>query len=236
MPTVTTYQLTPHPSPGQRTENFDSLYLRALVNSLVRESWEELEDKGLGPELFFNRDIKTGITQIGYPLVIYHFFGGNFYLTGINKGADAVDFICNKNAAPFEYNNMLFSGFKSCQTDQLVTQCSEKTYYCVLKNWIPIHHRQNAAFNTMNLLEKINQMQQQLHKHIEQEYCKYLEIDATGLQTDICDILQKHAEPFAYKGYRFWMYDVEIKCNLYLPEMLCLGNNKALGFGRIKKT
>lgn len=232
MPSITTCQLIPHFAAGQETTALDSLFLRALVNSLVRNCWNGLENEGLNPELFFNRDAKTHVTQVGYPLVIYHFIDGCFYLTGINRGADAVNFVCEQNSMPFNYRKMLFSGFKSYKTDELATQCSEKTYRYVLKNWTPIHHRQNAAFNSMGMADKVALMQQQLHKHIAREYCKYLGIDSTGLKSEITDILQKHNEPFAYKGYRFWSYDVAFNCNLPFPEMICLGNNKALGFGR----
>ena len=235
MPTITTYQLTPHSAAGQKQPVFYSLYLRELVNYLVRESWDELEMQGLMPNLFFNRDVNTGRTQIVYPLVIYHFIEGRFYLTGINAGAKAVDFIAAKYTAPFEYKNTLYAGFKPFKNETFNDECSDKEHSYVLHKWIPVHHNKNTQFKRLSLIDKVGAMQQQLEKHIKQEFCKYLELEAENINAEIAEIRKKHPEPFLYKGYKFRAYDIEFTSNLLLPEFICLGNNKALGFGRVSK-
>lgn len=235
MPTTTTHQLTAHPAAGQSPPVFDSLYLRELVNYLVRECWAELEQHEISPNLFFNRDIKTGDTLIGYPLVIYHCINGQFYLTGINNGAKAVAFIATKYATPFYYNKVLFSGFKPFATEEFNNESSDEVYHYQLQNWIPVHHRENKKFASLNLLKKAGLMQMQLEKHIKKEFCKYLAIEGENVRIEIVEIINKQPDPVLYKGYKFWAYTIEFTCNLLLPKMICLGNNKALGFGRVEK-
>ncbi|MCL3780862.1 hypothetical protein EMN47_10765 [Prolixibacteraceae bacterium JC049] len=235
MTNITTYQLTPHLAPGESVQVFDSLHLRELVNHLVRESWDELEQQEISPNLFFNRDIITNNTLIGYPLVIYHYVDGQFYLTGINEGAKAVDFIATRYKTPFEHKKILFSGFKLFKRETFSDEYSHKKYTYALQNWIPVHHRENEKFNRLNLLEKAILMQQQLEKHIKQELCKYLELNMEEVDSEITEITYKQLEPVLYKGYKFWTYDIEFKCNLQLPGFICLGNNKALGYGRVVK-
>jgi hypothetical protein len=109
---VTTYELTPEGiRKGPGVEMFNT-----MVNKWVRCKKEALAKKGVDISLFFNHDLETGKTIIGYTKVIYHYFDRRFYLTGVNEGAQAVQLLATAYNKPFEENGIVFAGFKPAES------------------------------------------------------------------------------------------------------------------------
>lgn len=86
----------------------------------------------------------------------------------------------------------------------------------------------------MDLKAKVNKLNEHLWKHLEQELCRFLKISLDGIRINLLDINYVYPTPVIYKGYQYLAFDVEFATNVKLPPLLTLGNNKALGYGRIE--
>ncbi len=192
-------------------------------------------EKEVDISLFFNHDLETGKTIIGYPKVIYHYIGGRFYLTGINEGSFAVQQLANSYKKPFEENGILFSGFKPVETVNMEDMVlSGQTYRYRLWKWIPFHRKDYGNFGQLPLAEKAVSLNQKLLKHISQDLARYLGLETTGLQAEIIQILKTHTRPVFYEGNPYYGFDIEFESNMQLPRFTTLGNIKSLGYGRIE--
>ena len=188
---LTTYELTPYLPAEGTTFSPGSEMFSIMVNKWVRTKKEYLMEKEVDISLFFNHDLETGKTIIGYPKVIYHCIGDRFYLTGFNEGAFAVQQLANSYKKPFEENGIIFSGFKSVETvNTEVTVLSGQMYRYRLWKWIPFHRKDYGNFGQLPLAEKAVSLNQKLLKHISQDFARYLGLETTGLQAEIIQIAQ----------------------------------------------
>ncbi len=234
---VSTFKITPFLALQSDSSRLSSEWLREAINTLVRQKWQTLEQAGADPSLFFNRDVKTGKTRVGYPLVIYHYFNGSFYITGVNKGAFALEIFASLYKEPFCYGNIIMEGFSAKNLEKNETDISvspEKKLYMLTK-WIPFHYKMNSVFENTPLTKKAGLLNNQLYKHLENELGKYLGLNFQALKAEITDILKAYQKPFTYKGHPYFCFDIVFSSNASLPPMLTLGNIKALGYGRIEK-
>ena len=230
---VITYNLTPHLPPGSN-KKLSAEWFREAINKLVRKNWKKLEGEKADVSLFFNHDPETGQTRIGYPLIIYHFVDGEFYLAGVNEGATAVTILAGLYKKPFKVNGILFPGFKKlCEEEAEIKAEAEKLLCYRLEKWIPVHHKEYNGFSGLPLSEKIQQLNVKLRKHIEAEFGKYLNLNLGTLHVEITNILATHRKPELFKGYKYFAFDIEFRANITLPRYITLGNNKALGYGRV---
>ena len=230
-----TYRLVPYRAANTRTELFSSEWLRVAINKEVRDKREALEKEGVDTSHFYNHDPETGITRIGYPLIIYHYIEGVFYLTGINEGAFALEKLALLYASPFAMNELMFQGFKkekAVDKFELATTGKPQSYQLV--EWLPLHHKDLKAYRKMDMVAKVTGLNERLEKHIAQELGKYLGIKLDPINTAITDITRVYPHPVIYKGYEYLAYDIVFTTNVSLPKLITLGNNKALGHGRVE--
>jgi hypothetical protein len=236
MPTLSTYHLTPHlPLNGKATE-LTTEFFREMVNQLVRDNWDKFMEAKADPSLFFNHDLETGKTRVGYPLVIYHFVNDIFYVTGINEGAKAVELLAALYTKPLGAPGLLFPGFiKTEYADCEIENLSDQQYDYRLANWIPYHYKDYGGYKNLPFAEKVMALNQRLQTHLVADMAKYLELDFGNLRTEITDFISPQPKPFFYEGHKYYAYNIEFTANINFPNFLTLGNNKALGFGRIEK-
>lgn len=188
----------------------------------------------LQPCLPVNQHSESGKNRIGYPLIIYHCIDQQFYLTGINQGAEALRAIAGLYNSPFEVQDVLFNGFEKLpkgNAPEITTTTGWHDYRLI--QWVPLHHEDMKAYKAMNLQQKITELNIRLEKHLVNELDKYLEIPIPGLETSITDIIKIYTEPMLYKGYEYLSLDISFSANIALPPMITLGNIKALGYGRV---
>jgi hypothetical protein len=235
MPTISTYQLTPHLPVNSKGAYLNTLNFREMVNKLVRDKWDKLVVKGADPSLFFNHDTETGKTRVGYPLVIYHFIDHNFYITGINKGSDAVEMLAKLYKIPFGNEGLLFPGFRKLQKAVPEIKCLPETklMYRLVK-WIPFNYKDYRQFEKLPFAEKVSELNQRLRKHIEADLAKYLELDTDQLNVIINNLEYNYTEPVLYEDHKYHACDIKFTTNIKLPRFITLGNIKSLGFGRIE--
>ena len=235
MPTISTYQLTPHLPVNSKTEHLNTLIFREMVNKLVRENWELFIRKNTDPSLFFNHDTETGKTRIGYPLVIYHFINDRFYIAGINKGVLAVELLAKQYKTPFGEEGLLFAGFKNLESTDCEISCVPGNGFKYrLVKWIPFHYKDYHSFEILPFNEKVNELNQRLQKHLEADMDKYLELNFENLNIGITNLSYTHPDPVFYEGHKYFAYDIEFTANIVFPRFLTLGNIKSLGFGCIE--
>jgi hypothetical protein len=227
MITIRTYQL--EPAAKARTNEFTTEWLREEVNKLMLPKRGLLEKQGVDTSLFYNHDPLTSRTRQGYPLVIYHCLDGLFYITGINEGALAIE----KLAGHYSSLQAVDDSFRDEKTNgKFGLSITDQSFTYSLIEWRPIHHKQRAAFATLSMMAKVTELQHKLEKHLTNELGKYLNISLDGLKLEITDITRIY-EPATYKNHKYPAFDIRFKANVSLPAMITLGNNKALGYGRV---
>lgn len=229
-----TYRLEPFIAANGKTESLSTQWLRKSVNKLMRDKHESLEKEGADVSLFYNHDPKTEHTRIGYPLIIYHYINGVFYIVGINEGATALALLAKHYKSPFSMDEVVFQGFrKENSGGELEPGIISELRSYALVEWRPIHHDHLNAFIQMDMTAKVKELNNRLEKHIVNELGKYLGISFEKLNCVITNITGIYEQAIYKKRYKYPAYDIEFKANISLPELLTLGNHQALGYGRI---
>ena len=230
---IQTYRLEPFYAKGTAKEPLTTEWLRDAVNQLMRDKREKLEKDQADVSLFFNHIPETGHPRIGYPLIIYHYVEGLFYITGINEGVLALNSLAKYYKSPFSIDGVVFQGFhkeKSGGEFKLETTVDMRSYSLI--EWRPIHHDNLTSFTQMDMATKVNELNIRLGKHITNELGKYLRISFDHLNCVIADIT-RYYEPTIFKRYKYPAFDIQFSANIALPGMITLGNHQALGFGRV---
>ena len=228
MITIKNYRLEPTTAANARTGTLSTEWLREAVNKLMRDKRDALEEAGADTSLFYNHDTASGRTRVEYPLIIYHSIDGMFYLTGINKGAFALE-----KLAELTTGDALFKSFRKEKAggEFGIGITSQSRSYSLIE-WRPIHHKSREAFMQLSMTEKVIELNNRLGKHITNELGKYLNIGMEGLKLEIDDITRVY-EPVSYKKHKYPAFDIRFTANLSLPPMITLGNHQALGYGRV---
>lgn len=234
---ILTCKLQPFYSNELNISNLPTEWLREIINKMVRKIWDKMEAFDADPSLFFNRDIKTNKTRVGYPLIIYHFIDDEFYVTGINEGAKSLETLISFYSKPFKQNGIMFSGMEKSRNNFTETEfvVVENLFNYSLIKWIPFHHSEGEFFNDLSFTQKADFLNQKLFKHLTLEFCKFLHIPSENLKVEITDLTKVYSSPVFYKNYQYRAFDINFKTNINLPEFLTLGNIQAFGFGRVVK-
>ena len=235
MITLQTYYLEPFIAANAMTAPLSTHWLREAISKLIRAQRQSLGSAGADVTHFYNHNPETNHPSIRYPLVIYHFIGGRFYMVGINEGAHALSLLAERFSSPFSVDNILFQGFKKENQGgefNLCTTPDMRTYQ--LTQWLPLHHKDLKTFSKKDMLSKVTEMNLKLGKHITNELGKYLRIHFDDFVATITDITRVYSEPVVYKGYHYRAFDIRFETNVALPPFITLGNNKSLGFGRVE--
>jgi hypothetical protein len=231
---IQTFRLEPYFAANTQKGQLTTEWLREAVNKLMRDNKEAIEKEGADVSLFYNHDPKTRSNRIGYPLIIYHYINGLFYITGINEGEVALTFLAKYFKSAFIVDGVAFPGFRMEKGKSVfdLTMAGERKPYALVE-WRPIHHDDWEDFAQKDLIAKVKELNIKLEKHISNELGKYLGITFDRLDCTITDITRVY-EPLKYKNkYEYTAFDIRFTANVSLPGFITLGNHKALGFGRV---
>jgi hypothetical protein len=234
---ITTCRLDPHVATDSEEikKQFSTIWLRKSVCSIVSPVKRTIIEAGGDPSLFYNHVPENGKTRIGYPLIIYHYIDGTFFLTGINDGAITLASLARMRDQPFPMAGILFDKFHFTfpPLSAMSVEITPGTTSYKLCSWLPLHHTDAKKYRSLPLDRKVAVLNEHLGKHVVQEFGKYLEIPLNGIVVGITDITGVLPDVL-YKGYAYPALDIEFSANAILPAGLTLGNNKALGYGRIE--
>ena len=231
---IQTFRLEPYLPVGATNEKLTSEWLRDIINRLMRDKRDKLEEEKPDISLFFNHNQETGHTRIGYPLIIYHFIDGLFYITGINEGAKSLAALAKHYKSPFSIDGVLFHGFikeKSDEVFKLETIGEMRSYGLI--GWRPIHHTDLKAYLNSDMITKVKELNNRLEKHITNELGKYLGINFNPINCVITDITRVYEPSIYKKRHSYIAFDIHFSANIAFPCMITLGNHQALGFGRV---
>ena len=232
---IQTIRLEPYLPVGATNEKLTSEWLRDIINRLMRDKRDKLEEEKADISLFFNHNQETGHTRIGYPLIIYHFIDGLFYITGINEGAKSLAALAKHYKSPFSIDGVVFQGFireKSGDDFKLETIGEMRSYSLI--GWRPIHHTDLKAYLNADMITKVEELNNRLQKHITNELGKYLGISLGPLNCVITNITRVYEPSIYKKRHPYFAFDIRFSANIALPGMITLGNHQALGFGRVE--
>ena len=165
---ITTCRLDPHlPSKSDDIKaQFSTIWLRKSVCGIVSTVKQNIIEAGGDPSLFYNHVPENGKTRIGYPLIIYHYIDGTFYLTGINKGAVTLAALARNHDQPFSMADVLFDKFHcatpplSSGTVEIATSQAGYRLCC----WLPLHHTDVKGYRSLPLDRKVAVLNERLEK------------------------------------------------------------------------
>ena len=212
-------------------------WFKNIINKKVREIWDEMINQEGDPSLFFNRDIDSSETRIDYPLIIYHFIKGDFYITGIvkEKGVKSLEILASSLKNPFVEKAVKFSAIEftqNCYSDFIIGVKEEMISYSLVK-WIPFHHLITESYNNMTYIQKADFLNEKLFKHIV-NFCKKIRITTDKLQVEIMNVTNESDVLYEKYGYKYKAFDIEFKSNINLPAFITLGNMQSFGYGRVE--
>ena len=106
---------------------------------------------------------------------------------------------------------------------------SGQTYRYRLWKWIPFHRKDYGNFGQLPLAEKAVSLNQKLLKHIGQDLARYLNLEITGLQAGIIQILKTHTRPVFYEGNPYYGFDIEFKSEHAVAPVYHTGEHQIVG-------
>lgn len=210
-------------------ERFREIFLK-----LVEKHRPYLETEGVEISLFHNHDESTGKTLIRYPLIIYHHIGNEFFITGIDAGADALRLLSNRASDLFPINPFLVVGIKLISDVSLdITLSDDRVRYSLI-NWLPLSQSDMNEFSKSQLSVKVAILERKLKTHLEDDFGKYMKLPLKGIRVQIEDLLHFDTHRLNYKNHSYLAFSLIFSANALLPDFITLGNGKAYGFGRVE--
>ncbi len=241
---ITTYRATPLLSPATCEIHFDEMncdWFRKAINRIYNTNKSRLRKACVVTDIFHNHDEQTGDTKTGYPMIIYHKIDGLFYLTSINEGVDTVKELLADTSRPVEVDKNIYLKFEVARVEETEVDICATPRQFSITDCLPFRTNEtNKTFLELRAVnEKIQFLENLLTTHIKNDFAKYLHLDLTDFQLSITDFdnLQRQQVKVVLSKHPHYFQPISlaIDINVNLPEFVCLGNNKALGYGRIMK-
>ena len=189
---------------------------------------DSLQEKNI---LFHNHS-EEGF-RYSYPLIQYKRIGRKAAIVCIGKGTEAIgEFFSSGN---YKYNigerDLVFEidYVKAYHTE---VQCWKEYLYYKVNNWLALNHDNYEIFTAMDSLVEKTQLLEKIMIGNLLSMLKGIDYRMDDeVKMKIADIKGQHLVKF--KGVRFMTFDVEIKCNLSLPDFIGIGKNASIGFGTL---
>lgn len=235
---TSTYQIKPYLLIGSRTEDFikpGTEWIRDVVKGLMHQNSKYLHQKNVDTSLFHNHDEKTSQTLIRYPRIIYHYTNEKFFVTGINEGVIALQHLFDLFKYPVSYNDKIMVSFSIYKSEQIRIVLTEDTFQYKINNWLAMDSKTHKQYLALSACQKMQKLDETLHKHITNDLFKYLSITLEDIQVEIQDIVKFDQKLLSYKDHRYLPFNLIFTTNFLLPDFLALGNGKVFGYGIIEQ-
>jgi hypothetical protein len=235
---VTTYQLKPYLLIGETPEKYvkpGTDWIRNAVKGLMHQKSAALKALGVQTQLFHNHDEQTGKTLAGYPKIIYHYTANKFLVTGIDEGAFALDKLFEQYPPLIRIgNDMIISAHPTDNQDVDVGIMPSARLFRV-GNYLPFNSVTHKQYLAEPVAGKMQLLESTMIKHFQNDTFKFLDINVTGLEVKILDILKLDRKLLTYKNHQYLPFSLVFSLNINLPQYLAIGNGKAFGYGIIER-
>jgi len=239
MITVITYKVNHFTIPGSDPKFISQLgadQLRTAFLKIVDRLKRRLDEVNVDATVFHNHDPKTGNPIIRYPLVLYTHKNEEFYITGLNEGALALKSLMDMLNYPVKMSRELVLTFElHNSTESELINTRTKNYYQIT-DWLPFEKEVYMESESLPAGKLIKLFETKLTKHIVNDLGKYLEIDLSKTKVEIISFPISSLPYISFSHKRkFKPFSFFFSTNADMPDFLCLGYEKAIGFGRLEK-
>ncbi len=235
--TLCTYRIIPYLKAGEPREPYykpGSEWVRDAVKGLMHRYSTMLKKQAVDTSLFHNHDEQNSHNKPGYPLIIYHFTGGEFLVTGINEGAYALGQLMALYDEPVNVSQQLMVDFAIYKEIIQDIKIADKPIAYNLHRYLALNSTVHKEFETAGAMRKIIMLEEAIIKHIDKDLFKYLTIDLPAPQVFLLDLPLIEPVRQTYKNHQYLSFNLKFSANLVLPDYLALGNGKAFGYGIIE--
>lgn len=238
MISMITYRIIPFlnlDEPREPYFNPGSEWVRDAVKGLMHRNSAMLKEQGVDTSRFHNHDEQTSQNKPGYPLIIYHYTGGQFLVTGINEGAYALSQLMALYPGPVKVSHQMMVYFSMLkESNQEIEAVAEPVIY-QLHNYLPLNAGLHREFESAGAMRKMAMLEEAISKHLEKDMFKYLGIDLPVPEISLIDIPAIEPRRQTYKNHQYLAFNLKFSVGLLLPDYLTLGNGKAFGYGILEK-
>lgn len=238
MISMATYRITPFVNIGEPREPFyqpGAEWMRDAVKGLMHRHSAKLKQEDVDTSLFHNHNELTSHNKPGYPLIIYHCTGGQFFVTGINEGAYALARLMALYHEPVRVAGHLLVSFSKQKETAREIEATDQPVVYTLHNYLPLNAGVHREFEQAGPMRKILMLEEAIRKHLEKDLFKYLHIDLPVTDVVLSDLPEINPRRQTYKNHQYLSFNLEFSARLALPDYLALGNGKAFGYGILEK-
>jgi hypothetical protein len=238
MISMTTYRITPYLNMGEPREPYytpGAEWVRDAVKGLMHRHSALLKTQDVDTSLFHNHNEQTSHNKPGYPLIIFHYTGGMFLVTGINAGAYALSRLMALYHEPVKVTNHLLVSFTLYrEVDQEIDITPNPVSY-LIHNYLPLNTEIHKEYETAGAMRKITILEEAIHKHLEKDLFRYLGIGFPAGDINLSALPEVNAHRQTYKNHHYLSFNLRFSSCLQLPDYLALGNGKAFGYGILER-
>lgn len=206
-------------------------YFRGSIIELVMSMKPVFDVMQIPTDLFHNHNEESDNpmdTLTRFPLIQYHIHNRKASITGIGKGADALNvLVMNKReelnipseVMPFQHKHVM--------------ELQKTPVLYRMYGWLGLNEDKYELYQkTAKLIDKVPILEQSLTNSIlrfaeTQNWDKHKKIE-----TFIHDI--GNSEYKRFKNFSLKSFDLTFGCNISLPENICLGKGCSMGYGKIQ--
>ena len=184
--------------------------------------------------VLFHNHVGDGL-RYAYPLIQYKRIRGKAAIVCVGEGVEVVGEFFNKSSTTMNIGNRRVDLLlEDIRPEEFSLEQTPALQTYTVRGWLPLNGENYHIYQSMQSLgDKIKLLEQIMVGNL-LSMGKGLGVHwETPLQCCITSIL--HTYPKSYKGVKLMAFDVEMKCNLRLPNYIGIGKNASLGSGVLCK-
>jgi len=235
--------LKTNPSPRILTTVFNlPLYPRQLrqwrgaVSAQAMEWKDKFNQAGIPTHLFHNHNEESGDIRHRYPLLQFKIIDRQAAITGIGQGADALALWLRlfKNTLLISGRQTTLQVIKQTDTSRRLQRTRKPQHYRMYV-WKALNAADMPRWNEDDrLTQRVQLLDEKLHRHLLQ-LAAALEwnLKPETLKAYMCYLGQTEKLEGYHPG-KYLAFSGVFACNLLLPDEVAIGQEVAVGFGRLQ--
>lgn len=180
--------------------------------------------------ILFHNHAGAGL-RYAYPLIQYKRIGGKAAIVCVGEGVEAVGNFFSRSATEMHIGYRVIDlKLEDIRPAEFSLEQVPVLQSYTVRGWLPLNGENYHSYQSMQSLGDQVKLLEQIMVGNLLSMGKGLGIHwEAALQCCITSILRSY--PKSYKGIRLMAFDVEMKCNLRLPDYIGIGKNASLGSG-----